>query len=462
MEQKRYAHATGVYRGRTGPLHVPAEFAPHVHSIFGLDNRRIGRSYSASSAREPPALNSHSSRPRCLSSTTSRRPGRHGADRDDRGLQRRIADTGQTAPGGYDEAALQAYFGRLGVPMPQLSNVVVHGPGNTPGDGADPSDVSSEVMLDIQMVGLLAPGAKIVVYFSEFTEVGWVDLVHAVLSDTVNQPDILSISYGNPETASNSADINARGSLWTHAAIEQADSAFQLAAGKGLSIFCASGDNGSPDGDQDGLAHCDFPSSSAFVTGVGGTSLIARGGVIAQESIWNDGPGSAGGGGVSDLFALPGYQETAGVPASVNPGHRIGRGVPDVAAVADPSTGLLIVDNSGAQVQIGGTSAAAPLWAALAARINQGLGGRIGFLNPMLYGPLAFGVLHDIAKGNNGSYRAAAGWDACSGIGSPEGDRLLQALTAGGPAREVAQVAVVDTPVSVGPVAPTSQAIPGA
>jgi kumamolisin len=437
VTHKRYAHPSGTYRGRTGPLYVPAEFVPCVHSIFGLDNRRMGYSY----VRSVPALISGSKQPFVPTQLAPLYD--FPANLDGTGqtvailaFNGQLADTGQTAPGGYSLTALQSYFTKLGVPLPQIQNVVVHGPGNTPGDGTNPEDVSGEVMLDIQMVGLLAPGAKIVVYFSEFTEAGWVDVIHAVLSDTVNSPSILSCSYGNAETASDASDANTRGSLWTNAAITQTDLAFQLAAGKGMTVFCASGDNGSPDGDNDGLAHCDYPASSAYVTGVGGTSLIARNGVIARESVWNDGPGSAGGGGVSALFPLPSYQDDADVPASVNPGHAIGRGVPDVAADADPSTGLLIVDNSGEQQQIGGTSAAAPLWAALAARINQGLssgiggGTKIGFLNPMLYGSLASGVLNDITKGNNGSYRAGPGWDACSGLGSPDGNRLLQGLSA--------------------------------
>ena len=430
-QTNRYSHPTGDYRGRTGPLNVPAEFAPYLHSIFGLDNRRVGVSYlRAQRARKknqkqpfvPTALAKLYDFPATFDGT--------GQTVAILAFNGQVADTGQSASGGYSLTALQNYFGQLGVGLPQISNVVVHGPGNTPGNGSDPNDISGEVMLDIQMVGLLAPGAKIVVYFSEFTEVGWVDVLHAVVSDTTHNPSICTISYGNAETASDSADINSRGSLWTHGAIVQTDLAFQVAASKGLTIFAASGDAGSPDGDQDGLAHSDYPSSSAFVTGVGGTSLIASGGVIASEAVWNDGPGDAGGGGVSALFSLPSYQQNAGVPASVNPGHHIGRGVPDVASVADPATGLIIVDQNGTQQVIGGTSAAAPLWAALTARINQGIGHKMGFLNPLLYAQTGKSAFHDITQGNNGSYRAQPGWDACTGLGTPDGTRLMQALNA--------------------------------
>ena len=451
---EHYSSPMGNYRGRTGPLHVPAEFVPHVHSIFGLDNRRMGVSYLRSK-RLAVAGTKQPFLPTQLAQLYDFPTGVNGAGQTVAILafNGQVADTGQTAQGGYNLTALQNYFTQLGVPLPQIQDVVVHGPGNTPGDGSNQNDISGEVMLDLQMVGLLAPGAKIVVYFSEFTEAGWVDVINAVVSDIVNKPSILSISYGNPETASNSTDINTRSSLWTNAAITQANLAFQIAAGKGMTIFCAAGDSGSPDGDQDGLSHCDFPSSSPYVTGVGGTSLIAGGGVITKESVWNDGPGSAGGGGISALFPLPSYQESAGVPASVNPGHTIGRGVPDVAADADPATGLLIVDTNGQQQQIGGTSAAAPLWAALAARLNQSLSGKIGFLNPILYGSLETGVLHDITQGNNGSYRAAPGWDACSGLGSPEGTRLLQGLKTPAPVH-------VSNSANVEGVAPLTETVP--
>ncbi len=429
VDTKRWAHPTGDYRGRTGPLNLPAEFVPHVHSIFGMDNRRMGVSYQRPfrarvKSRKKPFV------PTALANLYDFPANLNGAGQTVAILafNGQIADTGQSVTGGYSLTALQNYFAQLGVQLPDISNVVVHGPGNTPGDPSDPNDISGEVMLDIQMVGLLAPGANIVVYFSEFTEVGWVDALHAVVADTTHNPSVCSISYGNPETSSDAADANTRGSLWTHGAITQTDLAFQVAALRGLTIFAASGDSGSPDNDPDGLAHSDYPSSSAFVTGVGGTSLTASAAGITQEAVWNDGPGSAGGGGVSALFSLPDYQQNANVPSSVNPGHHIGRGVPDVAAVADPATGVIIVDTTGTQQVIGGTSAAAPLWAALAARINQGLGHKVGFLNPLLYAHTGTGALRDITQGNNGSYRAAPGWDACTGLGTPDGARLLQSL----------------------------------
>jgi kumamolisin len=137
--------------------------------------------------------------------------------------------------------------------------------------------------------------------------------------------------------------------------------------------------------------------------------------VINRETVWNDGPSSATGGGISSLFALPTYQTSANVPVSVNPGHRIGRGVPDVSGLADPDTGVLVMNPDGTVGGIGGTSATAPMWAGLIARLNQLLGTPLGFLNPILYKNLASGVLRDVSEGDNGAYRAGVGWEHARG-----------------------------------------------
>jgi kumamolisin len=137
----------------------------------------------------------------------------------------------------------------------------------------------------------------------------------------------------------------------------------------------------------------------------------------------------ATGGGISEFFALPGFQKHVSVPPSINPGGKQGRGVPDVAGDADPATGYLIrVDRR--QVIVGGTSAVAPLWAALITMINQRLGHPVGYLNPLLYrGQMAStGALHDIIDGNNGAYQARRGWDPCTGLGTPDGATLMQVL----------------------------------
>jgi len=203
------------------------------------------------------------------------------------------------------------------------------------------------------------------------------------------------------------------------------DSAFQAAATMGITVCVASGDSGS----SDGLSgeHVDFPASSPHALGCGGTSLQASGGSISSEVVWNDGSGGgASGGGVSTFFAAPSWQE--GNKATKNTGTATSlsmRGVPDVAGNADPETGYEVrID--GTDTVIGGTSAVAPLWAGLIARINQHLGTPVGFLNATLYARPQ--TLRDITQGNNGDFEASKGWDACTGLGSPNGPALSQSL----------------------------------
>ena len=173
--------------------------------------------------------------------------------------------------------------------------------------------------------------------------------------------------------------------------------------------------------ESDGKAHCDFPASSSHVTACGGTQIKTSGSAITSETAWSD-----GGGGISDVFNLPSWQANAQVPPSVNSGGRIGRGIPDVCGNASPNSGYQILAD-GQQAVVGGTSAVAPLWAALTARLNQKLGKKVGFLNPTLYG-LQPDPLVDITQGSNGSYDACPGWDACTGLGRPDGTKLLNAL----------------------------------
>ena len=153
---------------------------------------------------------------------------------------------------------------------------------------------------------------------------------------------------------------------------------------------------------------------------------------ITSEVVWNElanGEG-AGGGGVSDVFGLPSWQSTAGVPTLAS--GQDGRGVPDVAGNADPVTGYLVVVN-GKQQPIGGTSAVAPLWAGLIARLAQATSKRFGMLQPLVYAGLTPGTaapgFNDITEGNNGAYKAGPGWDPCTGLGSPDGTALLTRLS---------------------------------
>jgi kumamolisin len=280
----------------------------------------------------------------------------------------------------------------------------------------NPNSADGEVMLDIEVAGAMAPGARIVVYFAPNTDRGFLDAITTAVHDQHYQPSVISISWGAPEAG------------WTAQAMQAFDQAFQDAAALGVTVCCASGDNGSDDGVSDGKAHVDFPAASPYALACGGTRLETAGARISREVVWNNGAsGGSTGGGVSDTFALPTWQKNAGVPPSANAGGHVGRGVPDVAGDADPATGYRILVD-GQEAVFGGTSAVAPLWSALIARLNQQLSKPVGYLNPLLYRPLP-GACHDITSGSNGAYQARAGWDACTGWGSPDGTKLLTALS---------------------------------
>jgi kumamolisin len=281
------------------------------------------------------------------------------------------------------------------------------------------------VLLDIEVAGSVAPAANIVVYFTTNTDQGFQDAISTAIHDTTHNPSVISISWGGPE------------STWSQTAINSMDSTCQSAAALGITITVAAGDNGSTDGENGN--HVDFPASSPHVLGCGGTALTASNGVRQSEVVWNDqaSGGGASGGGVSAAFPLPSWQQSAGVPASAatththkkSPNNAGGRGVPDVAGDASPETGYQILVD-GEQEVVGGTSAVAPLWAGLIAVLNQLLGRNLGFLNPQLY-PLGEAPFYDITSGNNGAFSAGTGWDPCTGLGSPNGLLLLNALRSG-------------------------------
>jgi len=249
------------------------------------------------------------------------------------------------------------------------------------------------------------------VYFAPNTDQGFIDAISTAVH---NGPTVISISWG-------SAEVH-----WTAQTMQAMDQVFADAAALGISVFVAAADHGSADNVSDGLAHVDFPASSPNATACGGTHLDSSGNTITDEVVWNDNNGWATGGGVSDQFPLPAWQQDVGVPASVNPGNRVGRGVPDVAGAADFSFRVYL---NGGFATFGGTSGVAPMWAGLTALLNQALGHDIGALNPLIYGRQAgLGGFHDVTVGNNGGYAAGPGWDACTGLGSPDGNALLAAL----------------------------------
>jgi kumamolisin len=392
------------HRNRTGTLMIPAALEHVVIAVLGLDDRpqaktefRVAEARSVAVSYTPLDL---------------ARVYRFPAQYDGSGQRIAIIELG----GGFAQSELDTYFGGLGIAGPTVTAVGVDGATNVP--GADPDGADGEVLLDIEVAGALSPGAAIVVYFAPNTDDGFLDAVSEATHAAVT-PTAISISWGQNEDA------------WTEQARTALDEAFVDAAALGVTVTVAAGDNGSSDGAADGRNHADFPASSPHVLACGGTTLRAMGSDVRSETVWNNGSGGgATGGGVSGVFDLPDWQATAGVPKS--PRGSGGRGVPDVSAVADPTTGYeVLVD--GQRKIYGGTSAVAPLWAALIARLAQAAGEPLGLMHPTLYGTgtatAAREGFRDITLGNNGGFVAKAGWDACTGLGVPEGTGLLTLFT---------------------------------
>ena len=400
-----YAHDGGTYRGRTGTVSVPAELAGVVEGVFGLDNRPQAEPHfmRAAAARRLQPRAAAAFTPPQLAGLYAFPGGLDGS-----GQCIGIVELG----GGWRPADLKTYFSGLGLATPGVKTISVDHAGNRP-TSADSAD--GEVMLDIEVAGAVAPKASIAVYFAPNSSQGFIDAVTTAVHDDTNKPSVISISWGSAE------------STWTDQAMTQFDQALQDAASMGVTVCVAVGDDGSGGGVADGQPHVDFPASSPHALGCGGTRLTASAKAIRSEVVWDEGSNGATGGGVSTFFPLPAFQAKAQVPPLAG-GKLTGRGVPDVAGDADPATGYQVRVDGQDQV-FGGTSAVAPLWAGLIALMNQKLPQPVGYLNPLIYGSLAGkGLFHDITQGNNGAYTARAGWDACTGWGSPIGQALLAAL----------------------------------
>lgn len=417
-----------VYRVRDGSIYVPAELQGYVIAVLGLDNRPQAtphfRILGQEDSTAPQAMQPGFARPHATS--TSFTPIQVGQLYQ---FPQGVTASNQTIGiielgGGFRRADIAAYFKSLGLKAPTVIAVPVGDGKNNPGG---PNSADGEVMLDIEVAGAVAPGARIIVYFAPNTDQGFVDAIATAIHDTTYKPSVISISWG-------SAEIN-----WTGQAMAALDAACQSAAALGITITVAAGDNGSSDGVNDGKNHVDFPASSPHVLACGGTNLRGSGSTISAEVVWNDQPqeGGATGGGVSDVFPLPAWQVGVNVPPPAS-AHG-GRGVPDVAGDADPATGYTILVD-GKPTVIGGTSAVAPLWAGLIAVANQQNGDPAGFIQPAIYAAKNRGAFFDTTVGDNGSFNAGPGWDACTGLGSPIAPRVINAVrpASAGPALKIA------------------------
>jgi kumamolisin len=314
---------------------------------------------------------------------------------------------------------LKVFFQEIGVPMPEVISIGVDHAGSHP---TTPNSADGEVMLDIEVAGAVAPKAKIAVYFAPNTNQGFLDAISAAIHDTQRKPSVISISWGSPEDTNDQQAVSAYHQL------------FVAAAALGITICVASGDHGTADMDAehwDGEIHVDHPSVDNLVLSCGGTQIDN-----GKDVVWNDNlpfdadnNGWASGGGISQMFAVPSYQTAAKIPKSIV-NNKAGRGVPDIAMSA--TNYFTRVDT--VEGPSGGISAVAPLMAALVALLNQAKQKNVGFVNPFLYANAKKGVVRDVTSGNNGirstvkGYKAVKGWDACTGLGTPDGTAILNNL----------------------------------
>jgi kumamolisin len=418
------------YRVREGSITLPSELVGPVEAVLGLDNRPQAQPHfrvfgETGNISAKIAQGSGFAIPHAGSANTSYTPPQIAALYQ---FPTNASAAGQTIGiielgGGYKTADLTTYFKSIGQKAPKISAVLVDGAKNSP---TNANSADGEVMLDIEVAAAVAPGANIVVYFTPNTDQGFIDAIGTAIHDTKNKPSVISISWGAPESG------------WTSQSMTALDAACQSAAALGITITVASGDNGSTDGATDGQNHVDFPASSPHVLACGGTKLLGSGSNITSEVVWNELANNEGatGGGVSNVFPLPSWQSSAGVPKPTKPTG--GRGVPDVSGDADPSTGYVIrVD--GKNMVIGGTSAVAPLWAGLLAVANAQNGASAGFIQPAIYAAKGKAAFNDITSGTNYSgtpvgFKAGPGWDPCTGLGSPIGTKLITVVNPGGSA----------------------------
>jgi kumamolisin len=406
------------FRARVGSLVVPKEIAPWTRAILGFDQRPI--------VRPVPRLRPQVGAAPGAGMWPTEVAALYGIplDHDVSKICVGIIALG----GGYlatDLAKALAAMGReppniidQSVATPTTAGGSVSAGGSAPASGnhfGGGSVADEEIALDLQILASLLPKARIVVYFAGNTIQSLVGAINQAIFDDVNRPQVLSVSWGSAEM------------FWSPSARDAMQAVLADAHRLKVTVLFAAGDELATGGLDDGKAHVWFPSSSPYALGCGGTSLHANQTAITSEVVWNGGAnGGASGGGVSSFFPTPGWQ--MGKKATHRGGVSIAltkRGVPDVAADADPATGYHVrID--GTDTVIGGTSAVAPLWAGLIARINQTAGSPAGYLNPMLYSkPQA---LRDIISGSNGDFEAAKGWDACTGLGTPNGAALPGAI----------------------------------
>ena len=332
--------------------------------------------------------------------------------------------------GGFRKKDMIHYFKKVGIkPEKNIKWVAVQDSQiNKPGVEKD-----AEIITDIQIASCAAPRVQVTIYATENSLWGFADAVQ-LICEKKNSPDIITYCWGASESNYTFSEIMACEQILKYAALV-----------KRISIFCASGDKGSTNSRDSSVKKLDvqYPASSCWVTGCGGTMFVKnKNGRIKEEKVWKS-PYlylitniNASGGGFSNIINRPNYQVKELTNPTYNKKAKPKRGVPDVAGYADVEAGAMgywiYFDNK--DWISGGTSAVAPLWAALVARLNEGLGDRIGFLNPLIYKMVRTNVFTPIKKGNNTTHYDSENWSAggiwnpCTGLGVPDGERMLRWL----------------------------------
>lgn len=475
---KEYTTPDGTtFRGRQGALAIPDSLHRHIEGVYGLDNRPHARSYArflpmpeqtaemgqASKFVEPrdggrvatnPAdAPKGGEAPKSGEAPKGDAPG--GGQAEPRArigyLSTEIADAykfpkqgmGENTSvsiiqlgGGMDMLNEAAYYKQHGLPMPEIKLVSVSGASTSP-SGIPRYD--GEVALDSQIIGGIAPKAQQKIIFAPNTDAGFIDAVTRGTFEAAGErpTTAISISWGQAEEA------------WTPQAMQGLSTAFKKAAMKGISIFAAAGDDGAVDNAPSGKFNTDYPASDPNVTAAGGTRLLIERGQISSEMAWNS-SGGATGGGISQKFPRPDFQKDLNIPKNPQNPNFLGRGVPDIAGNADPSTGWKIKVGGVDQLS-GGTSAVAPMFAGLSLRISSIIGQNTGPWNPFLYrqGMGGGAIYNDIIMGHNNGYSTAFGWDPVTGWGSVNGTAMLDAIRIGG-VNPATRLPIVPIPMDAG------------
>ncbi len=396
-----YQDGKEICRQRSGNVLVPRTMSDDIQGVFGLENPKLLKTHFRTAPDGVVAPRAAANfMPNEVADMYS-----FPKDSMGRGQSVGIVEFG----GGLDMADNAKYYKDHGLKEPSIQVIELGKAKNKTGGDAD-----GEVALDSQVIGAVAPDAKQQLIFADNSDQGFLDSITRATFAEKNeiQNSAISISWGAPE------------SDWNEQAIRNMNLAFKKAALKGVSVFAASGDDGARDKSSNGKYTPDYPSSDPFVTGTGGTRLERSG----KEVTWNDGFfGGSSGGGISAKFDVPDFQKNVTLPAEANGTGKTGRGAADISGNASPITGYRI-RVGGTETITGGTSAVAPLYAALMMRVNGALGHSVGYLNPFLYENASKGIFKDITDGNNNGYTSGPGWDAPTGFGSIKGDKFLDEL----------------------------------